>query len=236
MCRLLVLNKNSYDFLEDEIRMYVRFLGLPVEIKVANAYPVDTPFDILMTELPIYSPAVPEPDLYPEMKRVFLSDIPYDVPEEYYIWPRTMSVSLFYDLFSELAPETVALATHAQPSERWFSNYDHILERIVQVLDIIQNEYHNDLSLNYLANKVYCSPCYFSSQFTTYIGISPIAYVNEYRMKISANLLLTTQIKVTDICQMVSTRSFSYFCTCFKNKYNMTPTEFRDRYAVSHVS
>lgn len=102
--------------------------------------------------------------------------------------------------------------------------------RMQEVLGIIHKEYTQDISLDYLAQKVYLSPCYLSMLFSKYIGVSLLAYLNSYRMEQAIVLLLETDTKVKDICQMVGYRNLPYFCTCFKNRFQMTPAQYRQSY------
>ncbi len=102
--------------------------------------------------------------------------------------------------------------------------------RIQEVLAVIHEEYTQDISLDYLAQKVYLSPCYLSMLFSKYIGVSLLSYINTYRMEKAVDLLLETDTKVKDICQLVGYRNLPYFCTCFKNRFQMTPAQYRQFY------
>lgn len=104
-------------------------------------------------------------------------------------------------------------------------------ERIHEILRIIHTEYHQDISLDYLAQRIYISPCYLSSLFSKHMGVSLLSYINDYRMRRAAELLTNTQINVTDISWQVGYRSLPYFCTTFKAKYHMTPAQYRRLYA-----
>lgn len=108
----------------------------------------------------------------------------------------------------------------------WISN-DVLRDRIQEILHIIHREYQNDITLDYLAQKVYISPCYLSTLFSKCMGTSLLAYINDYRMQQAVALLTKTDITVTDICVQVGYRNLPYFCTCFKTKYHMTPAQYR---------
>ena len=99
--------------------------------------------------------------------------------------------------------------------------------RIQEVLQIIHKEYQTDISLDYLAQCVYISPCYLSTLFNKLVGTSLLAYINDYRMNQAAFLLTQTATTVTDICYLVGYRNLPYFCTRFKAKYHMTPAQYR---------
>ncbi len=114
---------------------------------------------------------------------------------------------------------------------------DVLYARIQEVLHIIHNEYQNDISLDYLAQRVYISPCYLSTLFSKLVGTSLLAYINDYRMYQAECLLTQTDTTVTNICYQVGYRNLPYFCTCFKSKYHMTPAQYRrSSIALAEVS
>lgn len=100
---------------------------------------------------------------------------------------------------------------------------DVLRARIQEVLHIIHKEYQKDISLDYLAQRVFISPCYLSTLFSKLVGTSLLAYINDYRMHQAVSLLTQTDTTVTDICYLVGYRNLPYFCTCFKTKYHMPP-------------
>lgn len=104
---------------------------------------------------------------------------------------------------------------------------DVLRARIHEVLHIIHKEYQKDISLDYLAQRVFISPCYLSTLFSKLVGTSLLAYINDYRMHQAVSLLTQTDTTVTDICYLVGYRNLPYFCTCFKTKYHMTPAQYR---------
>lgn len=59
---------------------------------------------------------------------------------------------------------------------------------------------------------------------------TPTAYVNELRLKYAANLLLISDLNVTDICYECGFENLAWFYKSFFRKYEMTPKEYRQRY------
>lgn len=108
--------------------------------------------------------------------------------------------------------------------------------RIQEVLQIIHQEYRDDISLTYLAQRVYISPCYLSTLFSRLVGTSLLAYINDYRLQQAVTLLTETETSVTDICYLVGYRNLPYFCTCFKTKFHMTPAQYRRSSELAAVS
>lgn len=113
--------------------------------------------------------------------------------------------------------------------------FDYVLndevnkKSVDQVLSIIRNEYANDLSVEYLAKKVYISPNYLSFLFKKHTGKNLVKYITEYRMERARELLDTTNIKVTDVGKMVSYSNQSYFGSLFKNYTGLSPAQYKER-------
>lgn len=102
--------------------------------------------------------------------------------------------------------------------------------RIVnEALAIIERDVERDIGLDYIARKVHLSSCYLSALFREVTGQGLICYITNYRMNLAVSLLLNTNLRIFEIAQRAGYRSTPYFCTVFKNKYSVTPSEFRER-------
>ncbi len=98
-----------------------------------------------------------------------------------------------------------------------------------EVLSIIERDVERDIGLDYIAQKVHLSSCYLSALFREVTGQGLISYITGYRMNLAVSLLLKSNLRIFEIAQHTGYRSTPYFCTVFKNKYRMTPSEFRER-------
>lgn len=63
-----------------------------------------------------------------------------------------------------------------------------------------------------------------------YYGTTPTALVTELRLEHATNLLLVSNLNVTDICYECGFENLSWFYKVFAGKYGVTPTEYRKRY------
>lgn len=99
--------------------------------------------------------------------------------------------------------------------------------RLKQVLQQIQQEYAQPLTVEYAANSCGCSASHFMRWFRQMTGSSFVAYVNEYRLAEAAKLLRGTEEKVLTIAQEVGFESLSNFNHQFKIRYGVTPREYR---------
>lgn len=131
-------------------------------------------------------------------------------------------------LLSILYPE--AFGEGMLPSVDALAERDMIGNRrlISRVLAIVEQDVDKDLGLDYIAQKIHISSCYLSALFRESMGQGLISYITEYRLNMAVNLLLKSNLRIFEVAERVGYRSTPYFCTVFKNRYNMTPSEFRD--------
>jgi len=78
-----------------------------------------------------------------------------------------------------------------------------------------------------MAKLCFYSKSYFMKFFKESMGISFIAYLNNYRLEIAARMLQATDDNILDISSACGFDNLSYFNRSFKAMYKQTPTEFR---------
>jgi two-component system response regulator YesN len=104
---------------------------------------------------------------------------------------------------------------------------DRLLIRRVREL---VNEYLNqDISLQFLAERVYLNPKYLSNMFKRETGQNLSDFVTERRMEKARKLLKETTLKVSEVAMMCGIANHKYFASLFKQHTGCTPSEFRDQ-------
>lgn len=101
-------------------------------------------------------------------------------------------------------------------------NHDY-LERMNQVIQYIKDHSDRKLTLDELTEYANFSKYHFSRIFTSMVGKTPIAYVNEVRLLKSIHYLTSTTTIVTDTAQLCGFESITTFNSAFKRYYNKTP-------------
>ncbi len=104
---------------------------------------------------------------------------------------------------------------------------DNTTRNIKTILDYISENYMNPITIDELADSVNLSKHYFMRFFKKYMGMTCIEYINDYRLNIATNLLLTTSMQITEVSTSIGITNLSYFNRIFKKKYHMTPKEYR---------
>ena len=104
---------------------------------------------------------------------------------------------------------------------------DNTTRNIKTILDYIEMNYMKTITIDELAESVNLSKHYFMRFFKKYMGMTCIEYINDYRLNVATNLLLTTGMQITEVAAHIGITNLSYFNRIFKKKYNMTPKEYR---------
>lgn len=100
---------------------------------------------------------------------------------------------------------------------------------IVEVLSIIEKNFMNDISVEWIAEKVYLTPNYLSYLFKKETGQSLIKYLTSYRLKKAKEFLTHTNMKIGDVCTKTGYTNTSYFSLIFKSYFGLTPAAYREK-------
>lgn len=98
---------------------------------------------------------------------------------------------------------------------------------IRKVLEYLQLNYSQEISLAYLADMVHASPSHLSKTFRQEVGSTITRHISKLRCGKAAQLLCDTTLSVSEISSYVGYPDNNYFVKVFKKQYGMTPTAFR---------
>ncbi|GAB6927289.1 AraC family transcriptional regulator [Paenibacillus sp. JCM 10914] len=103
-------------------------------------------------------------------------------------------------------------------------------ERLKKVIVHIQNHYQQPIRLRELAALIPMSEGQFCRFFKSMTGQTPMDYINSYRVRQAAELLLRhPEHKISDIALDVGFGHISYFVRVFRKIMNCTPSEYRKK-------
>ena len=109
------------------------------------------------------------------------------------------------------------------PNEDW----------VTQIIDYIDTNYHEPLTLEILADMCHGSPYHLQRTFKQMKGITPLAYIQQLRISKAMQYLINTNQTIIKIGFAVGIPNTAHFATLFKKKTGYTPTEFRD---IKHIN
>lgn len=163
--------------------------------------------------------------------------------------------NLIVDIFRDIPQKGLELGEHYEKLESIY-NFEYIDEYIKEIenyltdvneyltilreaytgqnqidmaIQFIQENYHRDLNMAYVANYVSLNYSYFSQVFSKYTGKYFPDYIKEVRIEKAKELLKDTDAKVIDISKKVGFQNSKHFMKSFKEIVGITPTEYRNK-------
>ncbi|RUS43829.1 AraC family transcriptional regulator [Cohnella sp. AR92] len=100
-----------------------------------------------------------------------------------------------------------------------------------QIELFIRQHYASDITNSVLQKKLNYHPNYLAKAMLKVYGMTPLAYLQYYRLEQSKRLLLQTSWSIARIADEVGFQHISHFSTCFSKKEGLSPTGFRSKFA-----
>ena len=95
------------------------------------------------------------------------------------------------------------------------------------VKQYIDEHYADEITLDLLAKQAFVNKFHLIHVFTEQLGVSPISYLIERRIKEAKFLLKKTYMNVTEISKAVGFSSPAFFSKRFKTSVGCTPLFYR---------
>ncbi len=121
--------------------------------------------------------------------------------------------------------ETLAHIEHALERQDRLSGEAHRLVR--KAMAYIHEHYTEPLSLQEIAHSIGVSTGYLVRCFRHELGVTPIHYLNRYRISRAKKLLTTTGDTITAIASAVGFSDGSHFSRVFRKETGLSPREYR---------
>lgn len=106
-------------------------------------------------------------------------------------------------------------------------------QQIEWLRHFISQNLHTDLSLTSLADSVHLSSSYLSRLFKKETGVTVTDYITAERLEKARQLLEQTDQSIENITQQVGYPTHHYFTKRFKQRYGVTPKEYRQQYRLA---
>lgn len=101
------------------------------------------------------------------------------------------------------------------------------LAQLKPVIDYLNDNYNEDITLRELAKIISLSPQYLCRLFKECYDLRPFEYLARRRIQEAKRLLITEDMSVNEIASKVGYNDCSYFCAVFKKHEMLSPVEFR---------
>lgn len=108
---------------------------------------------------------------------------------------------------------------------------EKLIQKAISLVE--QNIANAEFSVEELSSLLNMSRVNLYKKLLAITGKSPIEFIRIIRLKRSIQLLEKSQLSISEIAYEVGFNTPRYFSRYFKEEYKLTPTEFRERLAVS---
>ena len=107
------------------------------------------------------------------------------------------------------------------------SSHDRkFMEKLTELME--KNMDNGDLIVDDLVRELAVSRSVFFKKLKTLTGLAPIEFIKEMRVTRAAQLIEGGDYNMTQIAYMVGINDPRYFSKCFKQRFGMTPTEYKE--------
>ncbi len=134
----------------------------------------------------------------------------------------------YHELITEKLLEALLIyccQTHREEMYRFFPGVS-LKGKMLEILSYMHENFQT-VTLHSVARHFHYSDAYLSNQFHRNTGMTFSELLRTFRLDQARNLLLTTQLKLDEICDRVGYSSTSRFIRDFKEMYSATPHRFR---------
>jgi AraC-like DNA-binding protein len=108
--------------------------------------------------------------------------------------------------------------------------------QIGQALRLMHEAPARRWSLQSLARQVGLSRSTFAARFSSEVGLSPLAYLERWRLDLAASLLRSERMGLEEVADRVGYASAPSFSRAFRRRFGTTPGEYRRRPLSSPVA
>lgn len=98
-----------------------------------------------------------------------------------------------------------------------------------KMLFYIKEHLSEELTIDQIAQSANVSRSECFKCFKRFSQKTPVEYINECRLTQAASLLAGTKRPVTEVASMCGFSTASYFCKLFKERYQLSPAQYRKR-------
>lgn len=153
------------------------------------------------------------PTLHPEQYVMDMLEHNYAATSD--VYRRQAMLLLFFSALAQSRRELLA-----DPSENAY---------VAQAIRYIQDHYHEPLLVEEIARYVGLNRSYLSTLFKQYTGLSPIKYLQTFRMTRAAHLLSLTQLSVSAVAYSCGYQETESFHKAFKQHTGLSPKRYREQ-------
>ena len=136
----------------------------------------------------------------------------------------------FMTNLADYRPETSAKTFEVNPPAPAIEPYDDkLMKKVMEVME--KNIGNSALTVEEFVSAIGIGRSVFFKKLKSLTGFAPIEFIREVRVKRAAQLIKSGEYTISQVTYMVGCNDPHYFSRIFKQRFGLTPTEYRDRHA-----
>lgn len=163
--------------------------------------------------------------LYPKLS------LPYSSAEEFNAHPAYRDYAMRYasmERYEKMQLQGLVWILTSYFMKHAEKRVDNIDERLLKLSKYIKENISRDITLDELSDYICLNKAHLGRIFRHAFSISPIQYVIRCKVQYSQQLLLTTDMKISEVARRTGFKDTSYFVRTFKKAIGFTPQDYRD--------
>jgi len=136
---------------------------------------------------------------------------------------------LFLSTIADYPTSMAGRSYEVIPSQPLVESYDDkLMKNLMEVME--QNIDNADLTVDELVSKIGIGRSVFFKKLKSLTGLAPIEFIREVRVKRAAQLIEAGEYTISQVTYMVGCNDPRYFSRIFKQRFGVTPSEYRDKH------
>ncbi|GHU77060.1 hybrid sensor histidine kinase/response regulator [Bacteroidia bacterium] len=123
--------------------------------------------------------------------------------------------------FKEAAEINISTLAYPKLDEQFLSNAIRTIEAHLS---------ETDFDVNLFAESLCMSKSSLYRKIKTMTDLSPIEFIRNIRLKHACSMLKDPAIPISEVAYALGFSDSKYFATCFKNEFNLTPSEYQKQF------
>ncbi|WP_180955234.1 bifunctional transcriptional activator/DNA repair enzyme AdaA [Peribacillus deserti] len=147
--------------------------------------------------------------------------------------PKKVNVKI-YDTTEEAKADGLRPCKRCQPNQTVIASPSEKV--VLQAKELLKNQYSEDWTLQDLSTRVFSSPYWLQRKFKESVGMSPFRYLTHQRIASAEQLLISTDLTITDIALNCGFKTSSHFSSLFTRQKGVPPSTYRLQMKNSNVN
>ena len=98
------------------------------------------------------------------------------------------------------------------------------------MVEFIDENISDTITVEILAVLIHTTPGAVYKLFKLWLNTTPIQYINTVRISKAKELLIYTDLSITEVSEQVGFNTIHYFSRYFREKEKISPSDFKEKY------